>query len=89
MVKVDLNRISVAGLILGVVAAILLTIERATESDFRVGRLLGPDAPFAGVPLYWIVGLVALLVYLVGRVVQLHRDGYGMPRRPDRGEDSE
>jgi hypothetical protein len=89
MVKVDLNRVSVAGLVLGAVAAILLTIRLLTRSEITVGGLLGENAPFAKVPIYWAVALVALLVYLVGRVIQLHRDNYGMPRRPDRGEDGE
>jgi len=89
MLRVDLNRISIAGLLLALVAALLVLFELTTGADVRVQRLLGEGAPLARVPLAWVFALAGLIVYAIGRIVQIVTDRAGLPprRRAPREED--
>jgi hypothetical protein len=84
MVRVDLNIISVIGLILGAVAAVLVVVEYNTEADMRLGNYLGPDVPLAEIPLPWVVLFAALVTYAVGRFVWIIKHRGGMPQLPPR-----
>ncbi len=92
MVKVDLNWISVVGLVLGVAAAALMVREMTADSPWTVGALLGPEAPGANLSIWMVLAVAGAAVYLVGRIVFLARNQIGAPppvrRRPrDGGED--
>ena len=89
MVRVDLNIISVIGLILGGVAALLVVVEVNTDVDMRLGSYLGPNVPLAAVTLPWIVLFAALITYGTGRMIWIIRNRGGMPDLPprDRRED--
>ena len=86
MVRVDLNIISVIGLILGAVAAVLVVVEYNTEADMRLGNYLGPNVPLAEIPLPWVVLFAALITYGVGRIVWIVRNRGGMPDLPSRDQ---
>lgn len=75
MVKVDINRISLIGLLLFPLAVIILIF----EGDRTVGSLLGEGAPFANVFLWMVVAVAAMLVYIVGRAIWLVKNNFGMP----------
>jgi len=84
MVRVDLNVISIAGLVLGAVAAVLVVVQYNTEADMRLGNYLGPDVPLAEIPLPWVVLFAALVTYGVGRVIWIVRNRGGLPDLPHR-----
>jgi hypothetical protein len=73
MVKIDLNRICIAGLVLFGVALALFAIDHLTGSPLTMGRILGPDAPWAPIPVWLIIAVLSAVVYLVGRVVWITR----------------
>jgi cytochrome bd-type quinol oxidase subunit 1 len=89
MVRVDLNVISVIGLILGAVAAVLVVIQYNTEADMRLGSLLGEGVPLAEIPLPWVVLFAALITYAVGRIVWIVKHHGGMPQLPGRPDEDE
>ena len=74
MIKVDINKTSLAGLAIGIVAILLALLDTRLGSP-TVSTILGPDAPFAPVALWMIFALVAVVVYLVGRLIWLFREG--------------
>jgi hypothetical protein len=74
MIKVDINKTSILGLLIGV-AAITMAVFDSKLGSPTVGSVLGPDAPFARVGLWMIFALVAVVVYLVGRLIWLFREG--------------
>jgi hypothetical protein len=74
MIKVDINKTSIAGLALGILALLMAILDGKLGSP-TVSTVLGPDAPFAPVALWMIFALVAVVVYLVGRLVWLFREG--------------
>jgi len=89
MVRVDLNVISVIGLILGAVAGVLVIFEYNTGADMRLGNYLGPDVPLAAVPLPWVVLFAALITYASGRVIWVVKNRGGMPEFPTRSDEDE
>ncbi|MHC4472541.1 MAG: hypothetical protein ACYTDY_03485 [Planctomycetota bacterium] len=82
MVRVDLNRISIVGLIMGGAAIILLLLDSRAEQDWTVATVLGPDAPLAGYSLWMILAVGSIIVYLTGRLIHLARNRFGMPPPP-------
>ena len=74
MIKVDINKTSIVGLLIGVVA-IAMAVFDGRLGHPTIGKILGPDAPFAPVALWMIFALVAVVVYLVGRLIWLFREG--------------
>ncbi len=80
MVKIDLNRISVIGLLLFAGAVIVLLL----AGDRTVGSLLGEGAPLAEVYLWMVVAVAAMLVYIAGRLIWLIRNNFGVPERSRR-----
>ena len=74
MLKVDINKTSIVGLALGVVAIVVAIFDEMIGSP-TVSTILGPEAPFAPVALWMILALVAVVVYLVGRLTWLFREG--------------
>jgi hypothetical protein len=88
MVRVDLNRISIVGLLLGGAAVVLLILESRSEESWTVGRFLGEGAPLARVSLWMVFAVVGVLVYLTGRLVYLVQHRSEMPEwlRSDRDE---
>jgi hypothetical protein len=79
MVRVDLNKISIVGLLLGGVALVLLLLESRSEESWTVARVLGPNAPLARVSIWMVFAVVGVLVYLTGRLLFLARNRFGMP----------
>ena len=79
--KFDLNRISLIGMILGLGAFLLIVLKWTADLEWRVGDILGWDVSYAEIPLVWIVGLVAVVTYMIGRLIQVFRDA---TRSPDR-----
>jgi hypothetical protein len=79
--KFDLNRISLIGMILGLGAFLLIVLKWTADLEWGVGDILGRDVSYAEIPLVWIVGLVAVVTYMIGRMIQVFRDA---TRSPDR-----
>jgi putative exporter of polyketide antibiotics len=69
VVRFDLNRICIAGFVLFGVALALFAYEHVTEESITVGRVLGPGAPWAPIPVWMIIAILSAVVYLAGRVV--------------------
>lgn len=74
MIKVDINKTSMAGLALGLVAILMAVLDESLGSP-TVETVVGSGAPFARVPLWMIIALVAVIVYLAGRLIWLFREG--------------
>ncbi len=74
MIKVDINKTSIVGLLIGVVAITMAVFDGMLGRP-TVSSILGPDAPFALVALWMIFALVAVVVYLVGRLIWLFGEG--------------
>jgi uncharacterized membrane protein len=74
MIKVDINRISMVGLFLGAVATALLIFDEQLGFP-TIGRWLGPNIPYSDAALWMIFALLGVIVYLVGRIVWLFRQG--------------
>ena len=74
MIKVDINKTSILGLLLGVAAIVMAVLDSKIGSP-TVGSVLGANVPFAPVALWMIFALVAVVVYLVGRLIWLFREG--------------
>ncbi len=74
MIKVDINRTSIAGLAIGIVAIAMAVLDGKLGSP-TMATIAGPGAPFATVPLWMIIALVGVVVYLVGRLIWLFREG--------------
>ena len=89
MVRVDLNVISVIGLILGGVAGVLVIVQYNTDSDMLLESYLGPNVPLAKIPLPWVVLFAALITYAVGRIVWIIKHRGGMPQLPGRHDEDE
>ncbi|MCU0724852.1 MAG: hypothetical protein MUE73_03540 [Planctomycetes bacterium] len=73
MVRFDLNRICIAGFVLFGVALVLFAIDHQTEGSLTMGRVFGPDAPWAPMPVWMIIVILSAIVYLAGRVVFIAR----------------
>jgi hypothetical protein len=71
--RLDLNWVCIAGFAIFGVALAIFGIEHWTESPITVGRILGPGAPWALIPVWMVLAVVAALVYLAGRVLWLIR----------------
>jgi hypothetical protein len=87
MVRVDLNAISIVGLVLGGVAAVFVFLEWQFEIAFPVSRIFGPNAPYAEVPIAWIFAIIGIVIYLIGRIVFVVKTRGGMPVLPKRREE--
>jgi hypothetical protein len=87
MVRVDLNIVSVIGLILGAVAGVLVLVQYQAELDMRLGNYLGEGFPLAELPLPWVVLFLAVITYGVGRIMYLVKHRGGMPELPRRDEE--
>jgi len=79
MLKLKLNWISLAGLVLLIAAVALHALDVWGGKSWTVGTLLGPDAPWANVYLWLVLLVLAAIVYLVGRSIWLFRQ---MNREP-------
>ncbi|MEN8148973.1 MAG: hypothetical protein ABFS86_04070 [Planctomycetota bacterium] len=86
MVRVDLNIISVVGLVLGAVAGVLFIVQHNVDADMRLGSYLGPDVPLAEIPLGGVILFVALITYAFGRVLWVVKHRGGMPNLPPRSD---
>ena len=74
MIKVDINKTSLIGLAIGLVAILMAVFDKRLGSP-TLATVIGPAVPFANVPLWMIIALVAVIVYLVGRLIWLFREG--------------
>lgn len=70
MIKVDLNILSIAGLLFGA-ASLVLLLAGESLGDPTMESVFGEGAPFGKVALYMIFAFVGICVYLAGRVVWL------------------
>jgi hypothetical protein len=73
MVRFDLNRLCIAGFILFGVALALFAFEHLSQSSLTMGRVFGPGAPWAPMPVWVIIVILSAVVYLAGRVVWFAR----------------
>ncbi len=80
MIKIELNMLSIAGLLFGLSAMALLLVEVKFEESFTVARIFGPGAPFAKSHIWMILAIVGATVYLAGRIVWLFKEHIGMSR---------
>lgn len=71
MVRVDLNTVSVVGLLLGLAALALVLLEYGTDTTLTVATVLGPGAPWARVQVWMIIAVAGVAVYLAGRILWL------------------
>jgi predicted membrane channel-forming protein YqfA (hemolysin III family) len=87
MVRVDLNAISIVGLVLGGIAAVFVFLEWQFQIAFPVSRIFGPDALYAEVPIAWIIAICGIVIYLIGRIVYVVKTRGGMPVLPKKTEE--
>ena len=74
MIKLDINKTSILGLTLGVIAIAMALLDEKLGSP-TVGDVLGTEAPFAPIALWMIFALVGVSVYTVGRLIWFFREG--------------
>ncbi len=79
--RVDLNRIAIAGLVLLVLTGVLLIFEWSTGENYTLRRVLGIGGAPGNAPVAWILGIAGGIVYLCGRVIYIGRHPPGMPPR--------
>jgi hypothetical protein len=82
MLQIDLNRTSLIGLLLFFGAAVLFVVEHlAIRDEWTVATVLGDGAPYSKVPIWMVLAVVAMVVYIAGRVIWLVKNHRIVPRR--------
>lgn len=79
------NKIQIVGLALAGVAALILAWQYATGSRITLQTTLGIEPTLGNVPIGGALAILAALVYLVGRVldvIERHRSQFRRPPRP-------
>jgi hypothetical protein len=69
--KLGVHPVSWVGIFLFAVALPLWVFDIFLGREISVGTLFGPDFPRASTPLWLVVVVLAALVYLVGRVLEV------------------
>ncbi len=73
MIRVDLNRIAIAGLLLFVAAVVVLIVDYNSEGRLTMAYVFGAGAPWPQIPIWMILAVAAAILYLLGRAVWLIR----------------
>lgn len=82
--RIRWNKIQIVGLALGGVAALILAYEYTTGNRLTLETLFGIEPTLGNVPIGGAVAIVAAVVYVAGRAVDVferHRDQFRRPPR--------